>query len=213
MTALLLVECSPRHGGSQSRAAAALLVARLAARTPDVRIVRRDLAAAPPPFVDAGFTRAMHVPEADRSPGQAAALADSERLIGELEATDVLVLSTPMHNFTVPAVLKAWIDQVLRIGRSFHATPRGKEGRLRDRPTYVVVATGGLVSGAGARQPDFLTPYLTAVLATLGIRDVRFLHLEGLSGAPAAGARAAADTRAWLDAQLPLPADAAPTRT
>ncbi len=211
MTAVLLVECSPRVEQSFSRAAARQLVARLREHEPELRILRRDLGACPPAFVDAGFTEAMRVPEPDRSPAQVAALAGSERLIAELEATDLLVLSTPMHNFTVPAVLKAWIDQVVRNGRTFRRTPDGKEGRLRDRPAYVLVATGDAISGDLARQPDFLTPYLTAVLATLGIRDVRFLHLDGLGGDPAAGARAEAATRTWLDAHLAVPQTADPT--
>ena len=64
----------------------------------------------------------------------AGVLQESEQLIEELDAADILVISTPMHNFTVPAVLKAWIDQVGRFGRTFQSTPTGKVGLLRDRP-------------------------------------------------------------------------------
>jgi FMN-dependent NADH-azoreductase len=110
-----------------------------------------------------------------------AALQPSERLIGELEACDLLVLSTPMHNFTVPALLKAWLDQVVRFGRTFRSTPEGKIGLLEDRPTFVVVASGGYIIGARARQPDFLTPYLTAILGTIGIHDVNFVHMDGMT--------------------------------
>jgi FMN-dependent NADH-azoreductase len=208
MRSVLLVACSPRFEASASRAAAELLLARLCARAPGLEVIRRDLAAAPPPFVDARFAAAMLVAQPDRSPAQAAALAESERLIGELETTAALVIATPMNNFTVPAVLKAWIDQVLRVERTFRRTPAGKIGCLRDRPAYVVVAAGGRVSGTTARQPDFLTPYLTAVLATLGIAAPRFLYLEGLSGGAEAATRVAAATRAWLDAELPLAAPA-----
>lgn len=209
MTSVLLVMCSPRLERSASRAAAEHLLARLRTREPGLQVTRRDLASTPPSLVDARFAEAMLVPEKERSPAQAAALAESERLIAELDACDLLVLSTPMHNFTVPAVLKAWIDQVLRVERTFRRTPQGKRGCLRDRPSFVVVATGGRITGGRARQPDFLTPYLTAALATLGIRDVRFLHLESLSGDPAMEARVADETRSWLDGHLPLPRAAA----
>ena len=91
-------------------------------------------------------------------------------LIVELEATDALVIATPMHNFTVPAALKAWIDQVVRIGRTFRSTPDGKIGLLGPPP----------------RQPDFLSPYLRQVLATIEISDVRFHMLEGVARNPAA---------------------------
>ena len=205
MRSVLLVAASPRFERSASRAAAEHVLARLHARAPGMAVIRRDLAATPPPLVDAPFAAAMLAAEAERSHAQATALAESERLIGELEATDALVIATPMHNFTVPAVLKAWIDQVLRVGRTFQRTPAGKVGRLADRPSYVVVAAGGRITGSAARQPDFLTPYLTAMLETLGIRDVRFLCLEGLSSEADTEARIAAETHAWLDACLPLP--------
>jgi FMN-dependent NADH-azoreductase len=93
---------------------------------------------------------------------------------------DGLVISTPMHNFTVPAPLKAWIDQVLRINRTFVRTPRGNEGLLTDKPVFVLVSAGGGVRGEDSGQPDFLTPYLRAVLKTIGLTDVRFFYLEKL---------------------------------
>ena len=77
-----------------------------------------------------------------------------------------------MHNYTVPATLKAWLDQVVRFGRAFESTPDGKIGKLRDRPTWIVVSSGGYITGERARQPDFLTGYMSAILATIGIRDV-----------------------------------------
>ena len=91
-----------------------------------------------------------------------------------------------MHNFTVPAALKLWIDYVLRIHRSFAATPEGKVGLLQDRPTLVLVSAGGFYQGVRARQPDFLTVYLRHVLSTLGITEVAFVHLQGLAHGDAA---------------------------
>lgn len=209
MTAVLLLQCSPRRERSASRAAAERIVERLALREPGLHVLRRDLAAAPPPLVDAGFAAALHVsPERQRA-AERAALAASEALIAELERTDALVIGTPMHNFTVPAVLKAWIDQVLRINRSFLPTREGKVGLLADRPVHVAIASGGPIADERARQPDFLTPYLSAVLATLGIRDVRFLHLEPVGRDAGWTARAEAQLGAWLDAHLPLPAESA----
>ena len=203
MKPLLLVEASPRFGRSLSRAAGEQVVQRLAMQKPGLTVLRRDLAAAPPPLVDEAFTEAMYVPANEQDEIQRKALAASETMIAELEESAALVISTPMHNFTVPAVLKAWIDQVLRIDRTFRRTPQGKRGLLADRPTHVVVATGGYITGERARQPDFLTPYLQAVLATLGIRTVRFLYLEAL---PRGSDRSIdAVIHPWLDRHLPVP--------
>ncbi len=151
----------------------------------------------------------MYVPAVQQSDDHRRALAHSEAMIAELGQTDSLVISTPMNNFTVPAVLKAWIDQVLRLERTFRSTPDGKVGLLADRPTYVVVASGGFITGERARQPDFLTPYLKAVLATLGIRTVQFLHLERVPRGAHRTDETDALVQSWLDRLLPHPAPVA----
>jgi len=102
----------------------------------------------------------------------------SEQLIREVEATDILVIGTPMNNFSVPSVLKAWIDQILRIGRTFSPSPEGKVGLLPDRPVFIGVASGGVFSGDNANQPDFLTPYMTAALGCVGLNTLHFLPLQ-----------------------------------
>lgn len=191
---LLLVEASPNGPLSVSRAAAAHLVAALAPAS----VTHRDLAANPPPLPDTAYAAAIRGRAAPTDP----AFAASETYIAELEATDALAVSLPMHNYTVPATLKSWIDHVLRIGRSFDPTPNGKVGRLADRPAWIVLATGGTFTGPAA-QPDFATPYLAAVLSTLGIRDVRTLRLDSLRDQPS---REAAIHRAksWAEAQKTL---------
>ncbi len=100
-----------------------------------------------------------------------------------------------MHNFTVPSALKAWIDHVVRARRTFNVTKEGKVGRLRDRPVFVAVSSGGRFSGERARQPDFLTPYLKAVLGTIGLHDLTFFSVQGTGSGPVAvtAARAKAD--------------------
>lgn len=203
MNTVLLLEASPRFGRSQSRAAAEHVIGRLKVRAPALRVLRRDLAAVPPALIDEAFTEAMYVPAAKQNEGQRQALAESEAMIGELEQTGSLVISTPMNNFTVPAVLKAWIDQVLRLERTFRSTPAGKVGLLADRPTYVVVATGGFITGERARQPDFLTPYLEAVLATLGIKTVQFLYLERIPRGSDWSPDTDMQVQSWLDQHLP----------
>jgi len=108
------------------------------------------------------------------------AIHASERQIVELETSDLLVLCTPLHNFTLPAAMKLWIDHVVRIQRSFGVNGAGEKfGLLKDRPTFVLVSSGGLVQGEQARQPDFLTPYLKAILNSIGIHQLTFIYLQG----------------------------------
>src|SRR3546814_10538335 len=107
-------------------------------------------------------------------------------LIRELEDTDGLIIGTPMHNYTVPSALKAWIDHIVRVHCSFLPTRQGKIGTLRDRPTFIAISSGGTYGGEPARQPDFLTPYLTAILNTVGIHDIAFFSVQGSAYVPEA---------------------------
>lgn len=177
MTTLLHVAVSPREGQSHSRRAAQLVLAQLAEATTGLHVIERDLASTPLPHPDAGFVEASLMPDANRTEAHRAELALSETLIAELEAADSVLISTPVHNYTVPSALKAWIDLVVRPERTFRRTPTGKVGMLADRSVLVVSASGGNFDGAHA-QTDFLMPYLRYVFATVGIRQVDGIRLQ-----------------------------------
>ncbi len=208
MTTILYLRCSPRGADAFSSRMAAEVIDRLRQTHHDAQVVLRDLSANPPALVDAGFSAAILAPPNDTKPP---ALATSEALIQELEAADILVIATPMHNFGVPAVLKAWVDQIVRIHRTFASTPTGKIGKLADRPAWLVVASGGWFSGptptgapTGAptgvpTQPDFLTGYVRTVLATIGIADLRMITLEGMARGADIATAAITQARAELD--------------
>ncbi len=203
MTSILYLRCSPRGADAFSSRMAEEVVARLLRHHAGADIVFRDLSAGPPPLIDAGFSAAILGPPGETPP----ALEASETLIRELEAADVLVIATPMHNYGVPAVLKAWVDQIVRIHRTFASTPGGKVGKLPDRPTWLVVASGGWFSGpspSGApAQPDFLTGYVRAVLGTIGIQDLHVLTLEGVTRGAEIAEAAFARAREALERALP----------
>jgi FMN-dependent NADH-azoreductase len=205
MHSILYIMCSPKGPASVCRTFGEELLAKLVDRHPTAQIIQRDLAATPPPFVDAGFCAAIMDPDGTR----AAAFAASETLIEELDHADAVVIATPMHNYTAPAVLKAWVDQIVRIHRTFASTPAGKIGKLRDRPVYIVIASGGWFSGPSPTgtpaQPDFLTPYLRAILNTIGLFDIHFLTLEGVTRGPEQRDRAFALAREQLDRIAPMP--------
>jgi FMN-dependent NADH-azoreductase len=202
MSTILYISCSPKGSASICLTFAQEVLASLIQRHPAATIAHRDLAAAPPPFVDADFCAAIMDPA-----GTHTAFAASEPLIEELDEAGAVVIATPMHNYTVPAVLKAWVDQIVRIHRTFASTPAGKVGKLRDRPVYVVIASGGWFSvpspSGTPAQPDFLTPYLRAVLNTIGLHDIHFLALEGVTRGPEMRDRAFNLAREALDRVLP----------
>jgi FMN-dependent NADH-azoreductase len=184
---VLFLSCSPRGQASESQRLAQTIVDKLVEREPGINVVHRDLGAGTLSHVDGPY--ATHLGERRNASGPLSgdgSLGESEHLIKELEDADYVVVGTPMHNFTVPSSLKAWIDHVVRVRRTFHVTPQGKVGALRDRPVFVAVSSGGRYTGEGARQPDFLTPYLKAIFATIGLHSVWFFSIESLaSGADA----------------------------
>ncbi len=190
----LLLNSSPHGEASHAYRLARDMTAAL-----DAEVIERDLAADPLPPISRGYAAAVTSgnPQAD-------AFGWSERLIREVEDTDLLIIATPMHNFTVPAALKLWIDHVLRIDRTFKSTPGGKVGMMQDRPTFVLVGSGGFHSGERARQPDFLTPYLRYALESIGILNVHFVLMQGLVGGDAAVSAALLEARNALSMHAPF---------
>lgn len=185
---------------------------RIVERLQPAPVTLRDLAWAPLPHVDSAYAHALAGrPPGEQAPGPLDTLARSEQLIAELDAAQAIVIGLPMHNYTIPSCLKAWIDHVLRIHHTFAPSPEGKRGLLRDRPVYIAVASGGFYTGARANQPDFVTPYLQAALNTMGLRTLHFFPLQGLVFGRERVAQAWSEATAALDAVLaPRGANALP---
>ena len=173
---ILHIDCSPRPE-SHSRRPSVAIVEKLLEVSPVARISRRDLGADPLPHAAPDYATALSSLATLAAPPRGA-LDLAESLIQEVEAADVIVIGTPMPNLTVPSVLKAWIDQILRAGRTFMSTPAGKVGMLRDRPVFIGIASGGVFTGERANQPDFLRPYLSVVLSSIGLKTLQFLPVQ-----------------------------------
>lgn len=175
---ILHIDCSPRRE-SHSRRLSAAIVQKLLTMVPEAHVSRRDLGREPIPHTGAAYAAVLATPASLNAAGRSAdAVLPSEQLIAEVERADAIVIGTPMNNFTVPSVMKAWIDQILRVGRTIESTPAGKVGMLDDRPVFVAIASGGVFMGDRANQPDFLTPYLTAAFGCIGLRSVHYLPLQ-----------------------------------
>ena len=181
MKNILFIQSSPRGSDSYSYQAARSLVNELQTRNPGAKVVLRDLAQDPPPHVGQAFISGMNVPPEQRTPEQASALALSDALIDELFAADMIVLAVPMHNFAPPSRLKAWIDHVVRAGRTFAYGANGPQGFLKGKHAIVVLASGGVYSNDRMKPFDFTAPYLRAVLGFVGITDVDVVRMEGVA--------------------------------
>ncbi|MDB6111795.1 MAG: FMN-dependent NADH-azoreductase [Pedosphaera sp.] len=181
MKNILLIQSSPRGSESYSEKVARSLVGDLEERHPGANVVVRDLAQNPPPHVGQAFVGGLSTEPEQRTPEQTEALALSDVLIDELLAADIIVLAVPMHNFGPPSTLKAWIDHVVRIGRTVSYSQKGPEGMVKGKRVILVLARGGVYSDGPARPLDFQEPYLRAILGFIGITDIDVVPVEGLA--------------------------------
>ncbi len=179
-THVLEISASARGDASASRRLSRDLIAALDDRYGNVETTRRDLAKGVS-LIDERWVEANFTPEESRTASQREALAFSDSLVAELAEADVVVIGTPLYNFSIPAALKAWIDQITRARLTFRYTESGPEGLLKGKKAYIVVSTGGVPVGSAA---DFATPYLRHLLSFVGITDVEIIAAERLQSQP-----------------------------
>jgi FMN-dependent NADH-azoreductase len=180
---LLHLDSSVLADNSASRDVSAAIVARLREADPTVQVSYRDLAAEPLPHLSgAHLAAAAGAPVSDAVKAEVAA---SVAVLEEFLASDVVVIGTPMYNFSVPTQLKAWIDRVCVAGKTFRYTEKGPEGLLGGKRLIVAISRGNVYSpGAPAAPNDFQEPYLRAVFGFLGITDIAFVRAEGIAFGP-----------------------------
>ncbi|HEV7307441.1 FMN-dependent NADH-azoreductase [Ensifer sp.] len=181
MKTILHVSCSPRGKAAESHRLSQEIIRALQARLPGSSVIERVIGDGSLPHIDNDYALSQ---SSLQDVSREGTMAVSEVLVRELEGADYLVIGTPMHNLTVPASLKAWLDHVVRARRTFTIGAGGKVGMLCNRPVYVAVASGGRFSGEQARQPDFLTPYLTTILGTIGLHDLTYFSVQGTGASP-----------------------------
>lgn len=129
------------------------------------------------PFINEGWIGANFTAVDERTAEQNEVLALSNSLVDELSEADVLVLGVPIYNFGVPAVMKAWIDMVARVGRTFRYTENGPVGLLEGKRAVVLMASGGTSVGSDI---DFASGYVRHVLGFIGISDVTIIAADSL---------------------------------
>ncbi len=195
---LLHLTVSPRKAESFSRRYGRELVQSLCLANPGLQPTVRDLSSPVLPLPDENFVEASLKPADQHTEKDKAVLALSEQLIAELGAASSVVIDTPMHNFTVPASLKAWVDYIVRPNRTFKTTESGKAGLLSDRPVFLIVACGGPVSEEPGAQTDHLTPYLRYVFQTIGITDFRPKTLDRMRRGPERVKQADTEALQWI---------------
>jgi FMN-dependent NADH-azoreductase len=148
---------------------------------PAGKVIQRDLATTVLPHITDHWAGA-HLEPSQLTPAQRSYLATSDELIEELETADTIVIGAPMYNFAIASSLKAWIDQIVRMGKTIGYGPSGARGLLANRRVIIVTARGGAYGkGTPAEKFDFQEPYLRHIFRFIGLTDVTFIHAENQS--------------------------------
>src|SRR5689334_6968517 len=189
MATLLHINVSPRGNYSISRQLGKAAVQAWKERNPGGRVIERDLANTALTFVDLDWIAGAFSSPEQHNENHKRALALSDKLVSEVVEADEIILATPMYNFAVPAALKAWVDHVVRAGKTFRYTAAGTpEGLLagKNKKVVAIIASGGSYKEAGLRALDYEIPYLRFIFGFMGITDVQFIQAGG-TGAVAQG--------------------------
>jgi len=156
MTTILRIDASSRPAidpsggeGSYSRELADHIISGLQSKYPGAEIVHRDLVTDPVPHIADTTIKAFYTPAEAMTNALRGALALSDKVIAEIKSADIIVISAPIYNFSIPSALKAWIDHVLRIGHTFAYEDGQFRGLVEDRPVYLALSYGAFGYGEG----------------------------------------------------------------
>ena len=175
---LLRIDSSARTG-SVSRELTAEFAQRWKARHPEGEIIERDLASETFPTITEDWVSASRTEPSQWTELQREAIRSSDLFIAELMEADTIVIGTPMHNYGVSWPLKAWIDQIVRIGKTVEYGPQGPNGLVGGKKVVVICSRGGSYPAGTPRAAwDFVEPYLRTVLGLIGMTDVTFIHAD-----------------------------------
>jgi FMN-dependent NADH-azoreductase len=175
---ILHLDASPRGERSISRTLTKEFITAWSRIHPNDVITYRNLGQHPVPPIDEAWIAAAFCPLDQLTPDLAAAVRISDELIDEFLAADCYVFGIPMYNYSVPANFKAYIDQIVRVRRTFVVGADGYEGLVKGKRMLTITTRGGSCSSSPL---DFQEPFLRAVFELIGIADITFIHAENLA--------------------------------
>jgi FMN-dependent NADH-azoreductase len=202
MTHILHLDASPRGDRSVSRSLAKEFISNWQAAHPNDTVTYRDIGHHPVPFVTEAWIAGAFTPPDLHSPESAEAMRISDELVDEFLAADRYVFSIPMYNLSIPANFKAYLDQIVRVGRTFSVEADGSyKGLVQGKKMLIVTARGGSYpKDTPYHAYDLQEPYLRLIFGFIGITDIEVVHVENLMGGDEARTQAIAQAQAALKA-------------
>ena len=178
MKKLLRVDTSTRKEGSHSKDLANRFEEMYKKNNHECEIFYRDLSQMTIPHVTQAFIDAIYTPPEKYNDNIKKILQLSNELISELKNVDTIILSTPMYNFGIPSVLKAYIDTIARVGETFLITKEGFTGLITDKKLIIITASGAESSKLKAMNMDFVEPYLKGIFGLFGFTDIEYYTVD-----------------------------------
>lgn len=175
---ILRIITSTKGDTSFSNQLSNAIIEKLTAQT-ETEVQTLDLTKTPLPYLTGAHINAVYMPSEAHMPEQTEVLKYSDAAIKTLLESDIIVIGVPLYNFGIPAVLKGWIDQVARAGKTFSYSAEGPKGLVTDKKVYLSIASGAIFSEGPYKSYDFSESYLRAVLGFLGMTDVTTFRVEG----------------------------------
>ncbi len=175
----LVIDSSSRHVGSITRALTKQFISSFVENNGESNLVYRDLAKSSVPHLSAEAIEGFFSPTPSLRAKRATVLSDL--LLEEFLGADLICIGVPMYNFNLPSALKAYLDQIVRIGKTFQKQGDGRlKGLCNGKNILVLYSMGGMYKDS---DMDFIKPYFKAITKFIGADRVDFVAIQGTSRA------------------------------
>ena len=182
MSKVLVITASPRGERSVSRKLTTDFAQLWAQHHPKETVLLRDVGHHPVPHVTEPWVVGAFAPADAQTPESKAAIAVSDQLVEEFLAADRYIFGVPMYNLNIPSTFKAYIDQIVRAGKTFAMGPNGYEGLVKGKKALFITSSGGsFPPGSPMGSYNFQEPYLKAIFGFIGVTDVQFITADSMN--------------------------------
>jgi FMN-dependent NADH-azoreductase len=182
MSKVLVITASPRGERSVSRKLTTDFAQLWAQHHPKETVLLRDVGHHPVPHVTEPWVLGAFAPAEAQTPESKAAIAISDQLVEEFLSADKYIFGVPMYNLNIPSTFKAYIDQIVRAGKTFAVGPNGYEGLVKGKKALFITSSGGAFpAGSPMGAYNFQEPYLKAIFGFIGVTDVQFVTADSMN--------------------------------
>ncbi|HEY4111619.1 FMN-dependent NADH-azoreductase [Puia sp.] len=181
MKKILHIVSSPRGGASYSIQLGEAIIAKLLAAHPGSTVKTVNLVNIHWPHLEEAHLASFYTPLDKYTEQDRAAVRHSDEAIRDIQDADILVIGAPMYNFNIHSSLKAWIDHIVRGGKTFSVTDTGAVGLVKGKKVYIAFSSGYVYSEGPMKPMDYMEPYLRTILGFIGLKDITVFRVEGTS--------------------------------